>query len=62
MWQVLDKDIEQEESVVDLSSEGHGEAVISKRPKCKVHLRCSPVGAAVTEEISPVKKKHRRSC
>ena len=32
MWQVLDKDIDQEESMVDLSSEGHGEAVVPKDP------------------------------
>jgi len=35
--QVLDKDTEQEESVVGLSSEGHGEAVDPKDP----NVRCS---------------------
>ena len=37
MWQALDKDIEQEESMVDLSSEGHGEAVFPKDP----NVRCT---------------------
>ena len=32
VWQMLDKDIEREESMGDLSSEGHGEAVVPKDP------------------------------
>ena len=37
MWQVLDKEIEQEESMVGLSSEGHGETVVPKDP----NVRCT---------------------
>ena len=37
MWQVLDKEIEWEESMVGLSSEGHGEAIVPKDP----NVRCT---------------------
>lgn len=41
MWQVLDKEIEQEESMVGLSSEGHGEAVVPKDPNVRCTLHAS---------------------
>lgn len=58
--QVLDKAIEQEESMVDLSREEQGEAVVPRDPR-KMHLRFSRVGAATIEVISPLSRKQRRS-
>ena len=58
--QVSDKAIKQEEPMVDLSRGEQGEAVVPRDPS-KMHLRCSRVGAAAIEVISPLSKKQRRS-